>query len=588
MANLIEQAEVETPNTKNSEVQTTIQNNKHTVQPKNYNYAQTGSQNNSNANNSSNTTNMQLSTTSKPTQTNTQTQPLEPVAQPTGSTIPIQTPSDFYDDTVQGYLNSYNHGVEINDYQAQINALTALDKYRVSNGYKAIYTSDIYQLNNLRNQKIQGIIKDYENQISQAVNSGNYTDAELIGQELQKYKNNVNYKDTVNNSANYLGNLEYKSSYESVINGIVNELLTMRFTYDPSDDEALIKAQEYAINTAYESMNAKGILDSTMTAQVVASTIANLQPVYEEMAREEFYDNLNRLQSMATFVIGLDETQYNRWLSNVQMNLEYYQAEKDEISYQWDRVNQLGYVDNEASVILGVPVGILSPAIRQSIQEAEAEANKKYNELYTDMSLAEAKAKLELETYAQKKAIDYAYKKEEEDDDDESTGSSGNIDSKYKFIGELNATALNKQLEIMYDNSTDEENIDMELLSFARDNAKNYDAFVQAISGIGYTVEEANKILNPSIEDMEDEEKMNHIDNLYANGEIDYEKWKAMYGEHELDYIPRTQDYNTVVEEIGKTYTKEQAMQVLEYYIQQGLEDEIGQRIFEELEKDYI
>ena len=568
MSKIIENADVETPNTSNSEVKMTSG----IVQPKSYNYAQTGA-----IGVTANTQTTQNG--NQNTQTNTQNNQVAlgtpEVMQPTGNTIAIRQPSDFNDATVQGYLDSYNYGVSINDYQAQINALTALDKYRVENGYNALYTADIYELNNLRNQKIKGIIQNYENQIATYMNAGDYANAELAGQELQKYKTSVNYKDPVNNSATYLSNMEYKSDYDAVINGIVNELLMMRFTYDPSDDEALMKAQEHAINTAYESMNAKGILDSTMTAQVVTSTIANLQSVYEKMAREEFYDNLNRLQSMATFVIGLEDKQYERWLSNVQLNLEYYQAEKDEIAYQWDRVNTMGYVDNEASVVLGVPVGMLSPAKRQAIEEAEAEARKKYNELYTALALAEAQAKLELETYIQKKQAEQAIEDGTYGENDEQGSDTGTIDSKYKFTGKLSATALKGQLSLMYDEMAD----DKEMLELARDNAKNYDAYVQAIESIGYTIASANEILYPK-EPLPYTDEEGKLDIMALNQGLAgvYNKFAGA--------SKTTSMYDTIVKEMKANPDKK--WEILEKYIQQGLDDEIGAKLYEELQNNKI
>ena len=564
MSKIIENADVETPNTSNSEVKMTSG----IVQPKSYNYAQTGAIGvTANTQTTQNTQNGNQNT-----QTNTQNNQVAlgtpEVMQPTGNTIVIRQPSDFNDATVQGYLDSYNYGVSINDYQAQINALTALDKYRVENGYNALYTADIYELNNLRNQKIKGIIQNYENQIATYMNAGDYANAELAGQELQKYKTSVNYKDPVNNSATYLSNMEYKSDYDSVINGIVNELLTMRFTYDPSDDEALMKAQEHAINTAYESMNAKGILDSTMTAQVVTSTIANLQSVYEKMAREEFYDNLNRLQSMATFVIGLEDKQYERWLSNVQLNLEYYQAEKDEIAYQWERVNTMGYVDNEASVVLGVPAGILSPAKRQAIEEAEAESQKKYNELYTDLALAEAKAQLELDVYAQKLALQQYY--ENGGEAEEENAKATEITSKYKFAGELNTSTLVDYVKKLEDDGEPHK----EIIEFARDNAKNYDAFFQAINSLGYTIEEANAILYEK-DPFETLSKATATYSMDANGNL----------------IPTPSSktanmYDTIVKEMKANPDKK--WEILEKYIQQGLDDEIGAKLYEELQNNKI
>lgn len=377
---------VETPNTTNSEVRM-AQSNTVEVKPEPENYATSRIKNNT-----QNTTNTTNPNDMKNQSNNTnQVTSLEPVVSQTAITVP----SDFYDNTVQGYLDAYNQGVAINDYQAQINALNAIDKYRKANGYKAIYTNDIYTLTNQRTAKIKNQIRQYEDAIYQAQLVGDTATAQAVNQQLEEYKKMVNYSESVNNSATYLSSVEYKSSYDNIINGIVSQLLTDRFIYDPSDDEALIKAQEHATNQIYESMNAKGILDSTMTAQVISEAVSNLTATYEQMSRDEFYNNLERLQTSANLIMNLEQRQYDRWLANVQMKLEYYQAQKDEESYQWDRVNKLGYVDNEASIILGVPVGTLSPAKQQAIEETKRKTEEMYNQLYTDIALAEAKAKLE-------------------------------------------------------------------------------------------------------------------------------------------------------------------------------------------------
>ena len=404
---ITEPAEMQTPNTVNTEVQESVQANR------------TPTFNLTSQPNTSQET-FQTEQTVQPVQTQqttqnvaqqnvmNQVQAVQPVQNQ--SNVAVRIPSDLYDQTVQGYLDEFRKGQEINDYQAQINALNAIDQYRTTQGYKPIYTSNVYELTNQRVQKIKNQIRDYETDMAEAINAGDEALAQQIGQQMEAYKKAVNYGETVDNSATYLQNIEYKSTYDSVISGIVNELLTTRFTYDPSDDEALLKAQQYATNSVYESMNAKGILDSTMTAQIITKTASELVPIYEKMAKEEFYNNLERLQSMANFVMNLEETQYSRWVDQVRLKLDYYEAQKDEIAYQWDRVNQLGYVDNEASIILGVAPGTMSPSMRAAIDEAERQANEQYNKLYSDIALAEAKTEIEAQLYATKKSIDAQYK----------------------------------------------------------------------------------------------------------------------------------------------------------------------------------
>ena len=421
-----EQAEMQTPDAPSTELQNQTQMNKVYVAPEAQNYAtsgkvtQAGYQNadtthrlqnwdaetTRNKMNNTNQSNTQVTTPTEVSNVNNQTvQPIQ-----NQSNIAVKIPSDLYDQTVQGYLNEYNKGKEINDYQAQINALNAIDQYRTSQGYAPIYTSNVYELMNQRTEKIKNAIREYETDMASATYSGDEVLAQQIGQQMEAYKRSVNYQETLDNASNYLANIEYKSVYDTTINDIVNELLTSRFTYDPSDDKALLKAQQYATNSVYESMNAKGILDSTMTAQIVTNTVNELIPVYEKMSKEEFYNNIERLQSMANLVINLDDRQYQRWQDNVQNKLDYYSAKKDEINYQWDRVNKLGYVDNEASIVLGVAPGTMSPSMREAIQEAEQEAQSQYNKLLSDIKLAEVKAQLDQGTYAYKKNIDAQYK----------------------------------------------------------------------------------------------------------------------------------------------------------------------------------
>ena len=421
-----EQAEMQTPDAPSTELQNQTQMNKVYVAPEAQNYAtsgkvtQAGYQNadttrrlqnwdaetTRNKMNNTNQSNTQVTTPTEISNVNNQTvQPIQ-----NQSNIAVKIPSDLYDQTVQGYLNEYNKGKEINDYQAQINALNAIDQYRTSQGYAPIYTSNVYELMNQRTEKIKNAIREYETDMASATYSGDEVLAQQIGQQMEAYKRSVNYQETLDNASNYLANIEYKSVYDTTINDIVNELLTSRFTYDPSDDKAFLKAQQSATNSVYESMNAKGILDSTMTAQIVTNTVNELIPVYEKMSKEEFYNNIERLQSMANLVINLDDRQYQRWQDNVQNKLDYYSAKKDEINYQWDRVNKLGYVDNEASIVLGVAPGTMSQSMREAIQEAEQEAQSQYNKLLSDIKLAEVKAQLDQGTYAYKKNIDAQYK----------------------------------------------------------------------------------------------------------------------------------------------------------------------------------
>lgn len=539
---------LEQPNTAGTAVQ---ENVKTVVQPQAYNYAQTGVS--TKATQPTKATASQINptpvdkgaaqNTTQNNQQNVQTNQYVPAQ----NDVAVKMPSDFTDNTVQGYISAYQRGVNANDYQAQINALTALDQYRIDHGYEPIYNNTILELNNKRNQKIDNNIQNYDAQIAAAYNSGDYELAQQLGQQLLDYKKMTNYDDTRDrydprDVANYIKNNEYRSNYDSIINGILSELLTARFTYNPAEDEALIKAQQYAANTAYESMNARGILNSSMTAQIVTKTIASLQPTYEKMAREEFYENLNRLQSMANYVIELDDRQYKRWLENTQRNLSYYDALKDEVTYMWDRVNQLGYVDNAASVILGVAPGTLSPNTRQAIQEQKQKTEEEYNKLMTDIALAQAKAELDVDTYRQKQAIEAAYdvnthaqkqaietsnyeQKRIIDSKYKTTGKTGTTDTKKDYSGTLDATTLKKNADNMAKDGSSKEDIVWKSWLEAKDD----NSFLQGVSGGDYfdgvSVSEARSIVEKRLNQEENASyysAIEEIENYIRDNKLGY------------------------------------------------------------------
>lgn len=83
-------------------------------------------------------------------------------------------------------------------------------------------------------------------------------------------------------------NTEYKSQYAGAVNQLANQILNMRFSYNPNEDDLLQQAAKYTTQNTFESMNNKGILNSSLTAERVARVVGELIPTYEKMARDEF------------------------------------------------------------------------------------------------------------------------------------------------------------------------------------------------------------------------------------------------------------------------------------------------------------
>lgn len=195
---------------------------------------------------------------------------------------------------------------------------------------------------------------------------------------------------------------QYKSNYSDAINQLANTILSARFEYNPNEDDLLKQASNYVTQNTFESMNAKGILNSSITAERVAQVVGNLIPQYEKLAREEFDAAFSRMLNTANLLMNMDERQFaywkdardQRWKEEEQQ----YQRSQDALKNAWTRVDELGYVDNEAAKVLGISVGTLSKDAREKKEAREyemAEWNRRHEiEKQTEMELYQLKQDL--------------------------------------------------------------------------------------------------------------------------------------------------------------------------------------------------
>ena len=228
---------------------------------------------------------------------------------------------------------------------------------------------------------------------------------------------------------------QYQSQYSNAINQLANTILSARFNYNPNEDDLLKQASKYVTQNTFESMNAKGILNSSMTAERVAQVVGNLIPQYEKLAREEFDEAFSRMLNTANLLMNMDDRQFTYWQDarNQKWKEEeqQYQRSQDALKNAWARVDELGYVDNEASKILGVPVGTLSKDAREKKEayerqiaewnrqheiekQTEMELYKLKQEISTQNELALYKAKQNLSTQQQKELERYSYELKQE------------------------------------------------------------------------------------------------------------------------------------------------------------------------------
>ena len=294
-------------------------------------------------------------------------------------------------DPVQKYITDFSTALANQDLNGQITALTELDKYTVSQGGTAQYSELIGNLQKQNTEQITNTVNDYALRISEAMRAGNTDLVNGLKQELESFKQTNNY-DSILEAQNAEIATEYSFAYMQGINDITNGLLSLvgqysNFVYDPYSDPALQMAQGYAVSAVKEQMNATGMYYSSMTQSAITRAITELIPVYEQMAKDEILENINLLQSTASYLMNLEQFQFDIWSSQIELQLLKNQEKRAEIESAWERVNNIGYVDNEASLILGVDVGTLSLEVRKMIMQEEADIRAEERALKNQMTI---------------------------------------------------------------------------------------------------------------------------------------------------------------------------------------------------------
>ncbi len=211
---------------------------------------------------------------------------------------------------------------------------------------------------------------------------------------------------------------QYQSAYADTINGIIGEMLSQMnkgFEYNPTQDNSLKVATEYAANSTLQSLAGSGVLNSSATAERVARIVGELIPQYEEKAHSRWTEYLGQLADTAQIVMSYDSQQFQYWKDAKDREFENKQFEwkkkEQELEDAWKRVDELGYVDNGASTILGVSVGTLSKDAREAKEQREFELSKMREQAQIEYENEKAIYQLrnELDIQKEKSLTDYEY-----------------------------------------------------------------------------------------------------------------------------------------------------------------------------------
>jgi hypothetical protein len=207
---------------------------------------------------------------------------------------------------------------------------------------------------------------------------------------------------------------QYQSAYSDTINSLISEMLSQMnngFEYNPNEDEALKLTTEYAANSTMQSLAGSGVLNSSATAERVARIVSELIPQYEEKAHDRWIEYLGQLADTAQLVMNYDSQQFEQWKDAKDREFQEkqfeYQKKQNELENAWKRVDELGYVDNEASKILGVAVGTLSGEARLAKEQREFELQKMREQL--EIQYENDKALYELRSELDKEYANYEY-----------------------------------------------------------------------------------------------------------------------------------------------------------------------------------
>ena len=340
--------------------------------------------------------------------------------------------------SAKGYTYNYNQGTDTHSLNGIALPSNVMGAFQGEYATPKVYESVLEQYQNLLSQQQQTPTAT-ATQTSTGATKSNLDTGEYVSPYQQQIQDLM---DQLNQFT------PYKTPEE--LEQYVYQLLqsaNQPFTYDPSNDQALIAAQQEAGRQIRESAGAKGTLYSSQTLTGAAKAKGALIPQYEEKAYTRFADQRNREVSMITTLMKWDEMQadrYNDQLDLIKTKFDYimnldnqdfmkfqlmleqknFQKEYDleqqrlqldkeiqAIEEAYARVDALGYVDNEAAVVLGMPVGEKAGWVKQLELEHKQELARIKKEFENEKKLQKEQAKIEKELIAYKNKLEEATKK---------------------------------------------------------------------------------------------------------------------------------------------------------------------------------
>lgn len=337
------------------------------------------------------------------------------------------------------------------------------------------------------------------------------------------------------------------------------------FQYDYNNDPVFKATVDYGTNKVIEEMNRRGIANSSMTKENVMRMVADKLLSFQQNAFNQFntdignqmraadiyqranqsdletyQQRINNIYNEANFLNGLstqEVTQYRQAITDKQNQdmIDFNKKQKEienkrkEIEDAWTRVENLGYADNQAAQVLGVPTGTpieggtSSKDVRQvklklladlDMEKARLQADiAKTQEAYKgQMAVLDHKQKLENDptSIGYKEAQANIYNKYNAGQGKESTQEKTNkLDAFSKVVAQINSLLKSKTKS---------------LGDIIKDVAEGKDAYIQAIGAENY-----NKLIT-LLESMDKRDK----EKADKDKEKAYEDAKARFSEKNI------------------------------------------------------
>lgn len=336
---------------------------------------------------------------------------------------------------IKVYGDAYQKAYANKDIQGMLDAAQQADDYRASIGEARVNDALIKDLKS----KLQGG-QSVGGSIASQMPEFTMPEFNIPDYE-SKY---TNVMDTLNKELiNDILNPE-TSPYRGQIEELIKQLNDAQFSYDAGSDANLQNAIENTSRQVMEQLNRRGILNSTITQQDVSTAIANLTGQYSNLAYQRFQDTQSRqfkildqiqqldqawttdrnnrtqqVRELASYINTLDNKDYSIYkdtvdqyykqvTTQIEIRKQKIELQRQKIKDAWERVQNLGYADNEAALILGILPGTLSKDVQAEARKQQYELDQMKAELDKQLSLKQADYEVSTKLQQQRDAAENA------------------------------------------------------------------------------------------------------------------------------------------------------------------------------------